>query len=171
MDIEQAAKTIQWLDDERRKDKQELTALQERLAAVTGENASLTRRLQQLESERQQLEQENAQLRAEIAALRSVPRLIGAAQQLGYHQASADEVEYLVVRGVVPPSDTLFEEEVIVPEPENEDEIVAAYEETLESYLSIQLAGFRRGFAALWEGTFGTDPNAPQETPEPTRIP
>ncbi|MCC7359138.1 MAG: hypothetical protein IT317_06660 [Anaerolineales bacterium] len=51
MDIEQAAKTIQWLDDERRKDKQELTALQERLAAVSGDNANLTRRLQQLESD------------------------------------------------------------------------------------------------------------------------
>lgn len=51
MDIEQASKTIQWLDDERRKDKQELTALQERLAAVTGENTSLTRRLQQLEAD------------------------------------------------------------------------------------------------------------------------
>lgn len=49
MDIEQASKTIQWLDDERRKDRQEITVLQERLATVTADNANLMRRLQQLE--------------------------------------------------------------------------------------------------------------------------
>jgi len=53
MDIEQASKTIQWLDDERRKDRQEITALQERLAAVTAENANLARRLQALETDLQ----------------------------------------------------------------------------------------------------------------------
>jgi hypothetical protein len=51
MDIEQAAKTIQWLDDERRKDKQEITVLQERVAALTGENTGLSRRIQQLEND------------------------------------------------------------------------------------------------------------------------
>ena len=51
MDIEQASKTIQWLDDERRKDRQEITSLQERLATVTAENQSLARRLQQLETD------------------------------------------------------------------------------------------------------------------------
>jgi chromosome segregation ATPase len=51
MDIEQASKTIQWLDDERRKDRQEITALQERLTAVTAENTGLARRLQQLEAD------------------------------------------------------------------------------------------------------------------------
>ena len=50
MDIEQASKTIQWLDDERRKDKQELTALQERIAALTGENTSLARKVNELEA-------------------------------------------------------------------------------------------------------------------------
>src|SRR5579859_366044 len=53
MDIEQASKTIQWLDDERRKDRQEITALQERLAAVTAENTNLARRLQALETDLQ----------------------------------------------------------------------------------------------------------------------
>lgn len=51
MDIEQLSKTIQWLDDERRKDRQEITSLQERLATVTAENLNLTRRLQQVESD------------------------------------------------------------------------------------------------------------------------
>ncbi len=50
MDLAQLSKTVDWLDSERRKDKQEITALQERLAAVAAENNALTRRLQQLES-------------------------------------------------------------------------------------------------------------------------
>lgn len=50
MDIEQASKTIQWLDDERRKDKQEITALQERLLTLAGENANLQRKLQEMET-------------------------------------------------------------------------------------------------------------------------
>src|SRR5574341_257035 len=51
MDMDQFAKTVQWLDDERRKDKQEIAALQERLAALATENGGLARRLQQLESD------------------------------------------------------------------------------------------------------------------------
>jgi DNA repair exonuclease SbcCD ATPase subunit len=50
-DQEQLAKTVQWLDDERRKDKQEIAALQERLASQAGENANLSRRIQQLDSD------------------------------------------------------------------------------------------------------------------------
>jgi DNA repair exonuclease SbcCD ATPase subunit len=50
-DQDQLAKTVQWLDEERRKDKQEVAALQERLAALTGENSGLSRKLQQLESD------------------------------------------------------------------------------------------------------------------------
>jgi hypothetical protein len=51
MDMEQLTKTVQWLDDERRKDKQELAALLERLAALGSENVGLTRKIQQLESD------------------------------------------------------------------------------------------------------------------------
>lgn len=50
MDLQQLSKTVAWLDDERRRDKQETTTLQERLAALAGENAALNRRLQQLET-------------------------------------------------------------------------------------------------------------------------
>ena len=51
MDMDQLAKTVQWLDDKRRKDKQEMAALQERLAALAADNAALTRKQQQLESD------------------------------------------------------------------------------------------------------------------------
>ena len=51
MELDQLAKTVGWLDDERRKDKQELAALQTRLAAAVAENTALARRMQELESE------------------------------------------------------------------------------------------------------------------------
>jgi len=51
MDIEQLSKTTQWLDDERRKDKQEMAALHERVTGLAAENASLQRKVQQLESD------------------------------------------------------------------------------------------------------------------------
>lgn len=50
MDLDQASKTLQWLDDERRKDKQEITALQERVNALATENAGLYRKLSELET-------------------------------------------------------------------------------------------------------------------------
>ncbi len=48
---DQLAKTVQWLDDERRKDKQEVAALQERLSGLAAENAAWQRKIQQLESD------------------------------------------------------------------------------------------------------------------------
>lgn len=51
MDIDQLSKTVQWLDDERRKDKQEITTLNERLVGLTSDNTALHRKLQQLESD------------------------------------------------------------------------------------------------------------------------
>ncbi|MDW8326991.1 MAG: hypothetical protein RMK99_10525 [Anaerolineales bacterium] len=51
MDLAQIARQVEWLDGERRKDRQELTALQERLAALMAENAALVRRLHQLETD------------------------------------------------------------------------------------------------------------------------
>jgi len=51
MAMEQASTTIQWLDEERRKDKQEMAAMQERITALAAENADLNRKLQQLQSD------------------------------------------------------------------------------------------------------------------------
>lgn len=51
MDLAQLAKQVEWLDSERRKDKQEIALLQERLTALASDNAGLVRRIQQLESE------------------------------------------------------------------------------------------------------------------------
>lgn len=51
MDLAQLSKTVEWLDNERRKDKQEITALQERLAAMAADSSTLARHVQQLESQ------------------------------------------------------------------------------------------------------------------------
>jgi cell division protein FtsL len=117
--------------------------------AQASRTAAAGRRLQALESQRQILEQQNAQLRAEIAALRSVPRLMAEAQQQGFHPASPDEVEYLLIQDVPPappPTPT--------PLPTAE-EVVPAYNETLESWLSEQFAGLREQIQTFLARTFG----------------
>ncbi len=132
--------------------------------AQASRTAAAGRRLQALESQRQQLEQQNAQLRAEIAALRSVPRLTREAESLGYHPASPDEVEYLVVRGIAPPP----EQGAIVapaPSPPPAEEVAPAYDETLEGWLSEQFAGFRAQVVEFIRNTFG------QEQASPTPVP
>lgn len=145
--------------------------------AQASRTSTAGRRLQDLESQRQQLEQQNAQLRAEIAALRSVPRLISAAQGLGYHQASASEVDYVVVRGVNPPvSDVVQVEDDTPTAGEALTAEIDDYDETLESYLSENLEEFRDGFVAFWRSTFGSEASSEEDprailTPTPTRVP
>jgi chromosome segregation ATPase len=51
MELSQIAKTVEWLDAERRKDKQELTVLSERIGAMAAENSTLMRRIHQLETD------------------------------------------------------------------------------------------------------------------------
>lgn len=51
MDVDHLRKTVDWLDEERRKDKGEIAVLQERLTGVQAELASQTVRLQRLDSE------------------------------------------------------------------------------------------------------------------------
>jgi cell division protein FtsB len=119
--------------------------------AQASRTAGAGRRLQTLEAQRQALEQQNAQLRAEIAALRSVPRLIDEAERMGFRQAGVDEVEYMYLEDVPPPAEPV---EAAMPPPP-EEEVVPAYEETLESWLSAQLATFREQTQLFVENTFG----------------
>ncbi len=128
--------------------------------AQASRTATAGRRLQALEAQRRTLEQQNAQLRAEIAALRSVPRLIAEAEQLGYHAARMDEVEYLFIPGAPPqplptPTPALVVEQAVPP-----------YRETLSGWLAAQWAIFRVQFADFWERTFSNG-RPPPETPTP----
>ena len=51
MDVNQAAKMIEWLDEERRRDKSTITTLQERLAQQQELMDALNRRMHGLESD------------------------------------------------------------------------------------------------------------------------
>jgi hypothetical protein len=133
--------------------------------AQASRTAAAGRRLQELESQRQRLEQQNAQLRAEIAALRSVPRLTHEAEAQGFHQATASEVQYLVVRGIAPPpAPEIVELPYTAPTPAPEAD-VAQYQETLPSYLQARLANFREQIGTFFSTTFSGPP------PTPTPIP
>lgn len=136
--------------------------------AQASRTATIGRRLQEMEAERQQLEQANAQLRAEIAGLQSVPRLIGKAQELGFHTANSSQVEYMPV-DVAPPRPTAS------PLLETTLDEVPRYDETLDSWLSEQLAAFRQQMGDFFKRTFspeqedgGTEdsPATPESTPE-----
>jgi cell division protein FtsB len=123
--------------------------------AQASRTAATGRRLQAMEARRQVIEQQNAQLRAEIASLRSVPRLIAEAERLGYRTASVAEVEYLTVPDAPPLP------EPPSPPPIRAEEVVPRYNETLEGWLSDQLAAFRVQFADFWQRTFGSPAAAP----------
>lgn len=64
--------------------------------------STIGRQLESLVTERNDLELQNEQLRAEIASLRGVGRLLSRAQELGFTQARAANIEYVVVRGYEP---------------------------------------------------------------------
>jgi type VI protein secretion system component VasK len=118
--------------------------------AEASRTAAAGRRLQELDGQRQTLEQKNAELRAEIAALRSVPRLVSAAQQLGYRPATSDDVEYLPIPDEAP--------QVAAPAPPRaSSQIVAQYDETLASWLSESLASLREPLQKFLKATFGPD--------------
>jgi len=138
--------------------------------AQASRTATIGRRLQEMEAERQQLEQANAQLRAEIAGLQSVPRLISKAEELGYHTADSGQVEYLPV-DVAPPLPTAN------PLLEDSAADVPRYDETLDSWLSEQLAAFRQQMSDFFSRTFSPEeedgatedsPEMPESTPEET---
>lgn len=125
--------------------------------AQASRTAAAGRRLQELEKDRQQLELQNEQLRAEIAALRSVPRLISAAEALGYRQASVDDVYYLQVDQL--PGPLVPSQQDFLP-PLEED--IPTYDETLESWLYIQFTDLRARLSTLFSGEDSTPENADQ---------
>ncbi|MEL6268724.1 MAG: hypothetical protein AAFV33_01265 [Chloroflexota bacterium] len=98
------------------------------------------RELEALIAERDQLEQSNEELRVEIAELRSVPRLIARAEELGFRQAAASEVEYLVVQGYTP------QRGLTVAPIEEEEEQLPVYDETLMGWLQQRADALSRQF-------------------------
>lgn len=64
--------------------------------------ASVHGELRDLQTERDELERLNQELRSEIAGLTSVPNLQVRAREMGFHIATAGELEYLLVEGYNP---------------------------------------------------------------------
>jgi len=103
------------------------------------------RDIEALIEDRDRLERENESLRAQIAQLQTVPRLLERAEALGFRQATADDIEYLVIEGYNPNRD-----KTIIPI-SREDEIldVPIYEDSFKGWLSQRWDALRQQFASF----------------------
>jgi cell division protein FtsL len=65
----------------------------------TSRSTISARELEAMTDYRARLQQENERLRVEIAELQSLPRVMTRAAELGFRQASDDEIQYIIVDG------------------------------------------------------------------------
>ena len=100
--------------------------------------STIGRQLEDLVAERNDLELQNEQLRAEIASLRGVSRLLTRAQELGFEQAGAGDIDYIVVQGYQP--DTQAD---IAPDPEDAATALV-YEESFLGWVQQQFDSLRQ---------------------------
>ena len=106
--------------------------------------ATTNREIEDLIAQRDRLERANEQLRAQIASLETVPRLLARAEALGFREATANDIEYLVVEGYNPSRDVS-----VVPLEDSEDEFLEnspVYDETFSGWLQAQLNSLRQQF-------------------------
>ena len=101
--------------------------------------SAVGRQLESMVNERNELERQNEQLRAEIASLRGVGRLFTRAQELGFHQASANAIDYIVVSGYEP------ERTSIITEP-NPEPPAPVYDESFTGWVQQQWDALRQQF-------------------------
>lgn len=113
--------------------------------------ATMGRELERLIVQRQTIEQQNEELRAEIASLRSVPHLQNRARELGFQPITADRLEYVVIAGYVPRTDTIDRTVAIAPvTPQAAPAPV--YDESFTGWLQAQFDAFTRQFSQFTEG-------------------
>jgi hypothetical protein len=101
--------------------------------------SSVGRQLETLVTERNELERQNEQLRAEIASLRGVGRLLTRAQELGFEQAGADDIEYVVVPGYEA-------ERVVISQAAEAAPPAPVYDESFTGWVQQQLDNLRQQF-------------------------
>lgn len=99
--------------------------------------STIGRQLESLVTERNDLELQNEQLRAEIASLRGVGRLLARAQELGFAQARAANIEYVVVRGYEPAR-------TVQIEPDREPVAAPVYDESFLGWVQQQFDSLRQ---------------------------
>jgi predicted PurR-regulated permease PerM len=100
--------------------------------------STLGRQLSSLIEERDRLQQDNEALRAEIAGYRTVERLLRRAQELGFVQASAAQIQYLVVNGYNPQRQIT----VVALQPNNN--VLPDYDESFTGWVQQQWDWLRR---------------------------
>jgi hypothetical protein len=105
--------------------------------------ASLGRQLDDMIAERNILEQSVEQLRAEIAQLQSMPRLSARAQAMGFTQAAADRIIYVVVPGYNP------EREIAITPLEAAGDTLPEYDENFGGWIQGIANDIRRQFEAF----------------------
>lgn len=102
----------------------------------------VSREISALLEERDRLEFTNEQLRADIAELKRVPLLQTRARELGFRDAVASDIEYLMVDGYNPNRDR-----TVVPEDETADfETELVYDETFSGWLQQTFDSLRAQF-------------------------
>lgn len=101
--------------------------------------SAVGRQLEAMVNERNDLERQNEQLRAEIASLRGVGRLLTRAQELGFQQAGATDIDYIVVDGYEP-------ERISVAIEAQPEAAAPVYDESFTGWVQQQLDALRQQF-------------------------
>lgn len=102
--------------------------------------ATLGRQLEALIAKRNDLEQTNEQLRSEIASYRTVSRLLARARELGFSEATDQQMLYLYTDGYNPNRDQI----AATPQPTVKS--LPEYDETFVGWLQEQWDNLRRQF-------------------------
>lgn len=99
------------------------------------------REFNELSDRRAQLERDNERLRAEIAELQSLPRVMTRAAELGFHEASEDEIQYIIVDGYQ------YDRPEMTPTPTPTPEAPqTVYDETLSGWVRKQWDSLKEQF-------------------------
>ncbi len=107
----------------------------------TSRSTISARELEAMTDYRARLQQENERLRVEIAELQSLPRVMTRAAELGFRQASDDEIQYIIVDGY------RYDRPLTTPTPRPTPTSPAqVYDETLGGWLRKQWDNLKRQF-------------------------
>jgi hypothetical protein len=103
--------------------------------------ASRGRQMRTMIADRDELERQNEELRVQIAEMESLPRLQARAAELGFVEATASQIRYMVVDGYTANRQaTVARQEEVVEEPQLE------YSERFDSWVSDFWANLRAQF-------------------------
>jgi cell division protein FtsL len=105
----------------------------------TSRIASVGRTVQDLQAQLDEVKRQNATLEREIAEAQSLDRLQEQASQMGFIQASADDVEYMVIEDYPVAAPEAAEEPAPMPLP------VQSFAEALRRLLERSIGGLTRG--------------------------